>query len=116
VDEAHRLRTHIEDKDNFRRTGEIEGAAKTAKCLLKCARKAAKVLLLTATPVVNDPYDFANLAAMLRGNAAPVTKEEFHARLFSKTGAIVNGAALGGFLAHTTRPTRQSKSTRRRSP
>ena len=47
-DEAHRLRSN----------GQI-----SAK-VLACARKAARVLLLTATPIVNTPADTINLFAM----------------------------------------------------
>lgn len=96
VDEAHRLRTHIEDKDPYRRTRQIEGteAGKVAKAVLKCARKAGKVLLLTATPVVNEPYDIANLAAILQGEAVPSTKAAFHHSIFSKSGEVADPAAF----------------------
>ncbi|RLI45627.1 hypothetical protein DRO61_10330 [Candidatus Bathyarchaeota archaeon] len=44
---------------------------------IQCAASADKVLLLTATPLVNDPYDIANLIAMVRGEA-PMIEKDFY--------------------------------------
>jgi superfamily II DNA or RNA helicase len=49
-DEAHRLRSD----------------GKITQAVMKCASKAFRVLLLTATPVVNRPSDMSNLIAMVR--------------------------------------------------
>ncbi len=56
IDEAHNLRTEI--KGN-------QGVLPLAG--IKCAKKAAKVLLLTATPVINNPGELNNLIAMVKG-------------------------------------------------
>ncbi len=60
VDEAHNLRTE---------------RGTQAKALIDCSKSAFKVLLLTATPVVNDPYDIANLMAMIYGKDPPSRAE-----------------------------------------
>jgi SNF2 family DNA or RNA helicase len=57
VDEAHNLRTMITCK-----------GGKCVNNVISCAIKAKKVLLLTATPVVNTPYDMSNLVAMVDGS------------------------------------------------
>lgn len=73
VDEAHRLRTKIGKK-------KIKG--KTVRTMFKAARKASKVLLLTATPVVNDPYDIVNLVTVIRGELRPMDRRTFHRTIF----------------------------------
>ncbi len=59
LDEAHNLRTDI---DENRHLGMYSSA------LLKCAREASKVMLLTATPFINDVNDISNLMAMINQN------------------------------------------------
>lgn len=59
-DEAHRLRSN----------GQISSK------VLTCAQKAVRVLLLTATPVVNTPADTINLFAMAM-NEAPIAPHAF---------------------------------------
>lgn len=61
VDEAQNLKSH---------TG------KNAKSVIKCAKKASKVLLLTATPVMNRPNEIVNLIGMVDGED-PITPENF---------------------------------------
>ena len=66
IDEAHNLRTGIyieetEDKKEFARTG------KRPFLTIKKAEKAHKVILLTATPFINKPYDIENLLAIGEG-------------------------------------------------
>ena len=56
VDEAHNFRTPIPKKAN---------KPTKAKVLVECCKRAEKVMLFTATPVINDPYEIANLKAML---------------------------------------------------
>ena len=78
IDEAHNIKTEIKGK-----------SGKTAKKIVECAKKAWKVLLLSATPVVNDPYDIVNLMSMLYGTD-PISKSEFNKFLYSKDGNIIN--------------------------
>ncbi len=62
VDEAHNMRTTVKftsDKDLS--TGQRSYA------LLKCAAMCKKVLCLTATPIINEPFDIYNLAMMVKG-------------------------------------------------
>ena len=61
IDEAHNFRTD----PNIKNT-RIEKGSKTY-IMLKCASQAFKVLLLSATPVVNYTYDLRNLLAMVNG-------------------------------------------------
>ena len=72
IDEAHKLRTH------FKMANKTLMVPKTVDTVMKCARKAKKVLLLTATPVVNEPYDIINLTTILNGDLRPILKKEFN--------------------------------------
>jgi SNF2 family DNA or RNA helicase len=65
IDEAHNLRTKITDKGGV-----------IVASMMKFAKTAQRVLLLTATPFVNGPYDIANLVAIVRNNT-PRTEVEF---------------------------------------
>lgn len=60
IDEAHNLRNP-------------QGKQSTA--VLKCAQLATKVLLLTATPVINTPFDILVLMAMIDPKYIPVLAE-----------------------------------------
>lgn len=62
IDEAHNLRTE---------------RGKQAAALIECAKNAFKVMLLTATPIVNEPYDIVNLMAMIYGKEPP-SKTQFY--------------------------------------
>lgn len=92
IDEAHNLRTEIE----FRKESpeELEQAKKDLEAgkdivrkvkkggrawavIDKCAPHASKVLLLTATPLVNKPYDINNLITMIDGRKLPLPETEF---------------------------------------
>ena len=55
IDEAHNLRT-------------IEGSR--IEPILKYAKRAEKVLLLTATPLINYKYDIINLVSLIKGTKA----------------------------------------------
>ena len=72
VDEAQNLRTQIRVNnyidDNLKSQSQITSGAKVYSILTKCALKARKVLLLSATPIVNDIYDIENLMAMINGH------------------------------------------------
>ena len=73
VDGAHNLRTKV---TYDRRTGKVK-QGKLSATMLKCAAKAFKVIVLTATPVVNEPYDIANLIAMVDGEREAEGKADF---------------------------------------
>lgn len=65
IDEAHFFRTQIKGNKG-----------KSAQSAVDCAKKAGKILLLTATPIYNDPKDILNLVAMVKGKD-PLTRKEF---------------------------------------
>lgn len=56
IDEAHNLRTYVSGS-----------AGKKVLTISKCAVKAKRVLLLTATPIYNHPIDTYNLIRMIDG-------------------------------------------------
>jgi len=82
IDEAHNLRTDIKTaakhKPQLKQKDRVtkEPPIVRAKVAVEMAKKADKVLLLTATPVYNKPYDVVNLMAMVRGEE-PLTPSEF---------------------------------------
>ena len=71
VDEAHNLRSEIVIKQQTnKQTGDNEPTIKKgmhAFYIMQCAASALKVLLLSATPLVNRPSDLINLSYMLEG-------------------------------------------------
>ena len=74
VDEAHNLRTDVHRKVKGKNTGTRTSA------IIECAKNAWKVLLLTATPVYNSPYDMVNLVSMIKG-IEPITKKQFESKI-----------------------------------
>jgi superfamily II DNA or RNA helicase len=77
VDEGQNLRTTIkrketttydEDKQTFITKEHLSSGAKVYNILRECALKAKKVLILSATPLVNDPRDIENLMSMINGH------------------------------------------------
>lgn len=74
IDEAHNLRTHIVLRPS--KSKAIEGTGLKAYHLLEAAKRARKVLLLTATPLINEPEEIINLMAMVDGSP-PVSLSEF---------------------------------------
>ena len=62
IDEAHNLRTKIDEKGS-----KILSGSRPKAIIDSCAGIASKVILLTATPIVNIPYDIENLLAMIDG-------------------------------------------------
>jgi SNF2 family DNA or RNA helicase len=64
VDEAHNIRTSIYD-----------GGGIKSKALTKCAKHAHRVILMTATPLVNSVHDIGNLVAMVDGVEPPKSSE-----------------------------------------
>jgi hypothetical protein len=82
IDEAHELRTPtpwsgVKPFVPPKRGLEEKMTGLRVIRIIQCAAVAAKVLLLTATPIVNDPYDIANLVAMVRGEA-PMVEKDFY--------------------------------------
>ena len=72
IDEAHNLRTDQTDETVVNNVTGIN-----TKYIINAAKKVKKVLLLTATPMVNSPYDMINLMAIIDGTN-PLTIEEFN--------------------------------------
>ena len=74
IDEAHNLRTYIDLYEyTDEETGKIKESVRTGKrpfLTIKKAEKAHKVILLTATPFINKPYDIENLLAIGEGRMA----------------------------------------------
>jgi hypothetical protein len=82
IDEAHELRTPTPWSGRKPFVPPKRGQTEKMTGLrviraIQCAAAAAKVLLLTATPLVNEPYDLANLLAMVRGEA-PMVEQKFY--------------------------------------
>ena len=66
VDEVHNLRTNVQfTQDDFGK--KIISKGKKTYAAMKCAYKADKVLLLTATPFVNQVKDFIPIINMIYG-------------------------------------------------
>lgn len=66
----------IDEAHNFINIEGDPTKSNTAFMLNVCSR-AKQVLLLTATPMLNDPHDIATILAMLDGNVLPVPKDDF---------------------------------------
>ena len=77
VDEAHNLRTFY--KVPRKQDGKIKG--KMAYDFIKMSMKVNKVLLLTATPLVNRVTEFINLYHMLIGDGKTESENKFIQRL-----------------------------------
>jgi superfamily II DNA or RNA helicase len=69
IDEAHNLRTEY---TRSKKTGKDKG--KYNKVITNCAERADKILLLTATPLVNKSSDIASLLNMVRDNPTAQNK------------------------------------------
>lgn len=65
IDEAHNLRTQIIMKESDPSKAKKGGRAYSI--IKNCSPHASKVLLLTATPILNTSYDIENLLAMIDG-------------------------------------------------
>jgi DNA topoisomerase-1 len=55
----------------------VNGDASSTKKLLILSSQVSRVLLLTATPIINNTHDVAVLVAMARGNRKPPSLKEF---------------------------------------
>ena len=76
IDEAHNFRSDVTIKD-----AQFKKGSKSF-VVMKCAAQAFKVLLLTATPIVNSPIDLRNLYCMIEG-IDPVNRPSL--KLFKET-------------------------------
>jgi SNF2 family DNA or RNA helicase len=81
IDEAHNLRTmtsQLNQKSHIKKSTKPTKNQKVtaSKVAIKVAKEADKVLLLTATPLLNTPLDLINLVAMVKGTDQ-LTKNEF---------------------------------------
>lgn len=68
IDEAHNLRKVDSIRFDY---------------IFKYSKKATKIMLLTATPLINYPYDIINLVSLVK-NETPVSVEEFEDIIKSK--------------------------------
>jgi SNF2 family DNA or RNA helicase len=59
LDEAHNIRSEVEE--------ESDKVGVYARNLIECAKRCKKVLLLTATPIINRPSEIVNLIGMIDG-------------------------------------------------
>ena len=88
VDEAHNLRTRVRYTTNAEST--VKGSR--AYAIVKAAQKATKVLLLTATPVINSPFDIYNLIMMVEGipPEQAIDQEHFNKAIADNTSAFID--------------------------
>lgn len=77
VDEVHNIRTQQDVDENYEDIKEEEVVGVYAKNLILAARKSKKVLLLTATPLINRTQDIINLITMVDGGV-PITAKELY--------------------------------------
>ena len=86
IDEAHNIRTDVNIKET-----KLDKGSKSY-IIMKCASESFKVLLLTATPIINNIFDMRNLLMMLEGtdpDKAP-PKKDFMKEVQSSLGHMVN--------------------------
>ena len=74
-------KSNKKSKSKSRKSGEDvqksqEERLSKSTLIVNCAKMVEKILLLTATPFVNESYDVANLIAMVRGEN-PMTEKEW---------------------------------------
>ena len=82
IDESHNLRTQIKAGRENKKGKKIKATGSGALEILKQSKNAERILLLTATPVVNYPEDLNNLVSMIKG-VNPLTSKEFNTILES---------------------------------
>jgi SNF2 family DNA or RNA helicase len=75
IDEAHVFRTDY--RHAFSQGLPVESTTRTEFALM-CSSKAWKVLLLTATPIYNKPYDLVNLVSMAKGLDIPFEENPYN--------------------------------------
>ena len=86
IDEAHNLRT-----DTMVKESKLERGTKSY-VIMKCAANAFKVLLLTATPIINNIYDIRNLLMMLDGTdpEKAIKRTDYLKEIQTSLGNMVN--------------------------
>jgi len=86
IDEAHNLRT-----DTMIKETKLEKGTKSY-VIMKCATDAFKVLLLTATPMLNSVFDLRNLLMMLEGidPDKALTRDKFLTEVRDSLGNMIN--------------------------
>ena len=86
IDEAHNLRTETLMKETA-----LEKGSKSY-IIMKCAAAAFKVLLLTATPLINSIFDLRNLFMMLNGEEPEkaLSREQFIKSASESLGNMIN--------------------------
>ena len=78
LDEAHNIRTDQELGDGLEEDEKnVPLIGVYANALIETAKHCKKVLLLTATPLVNNPMDIVNLIAMVNGEDPVSSYREF---------------------------------------
>lgn len=81
LDEAHNFRTIIKKIESTNDDGsistEVTKGKRVEQLFDKCASKAHKILLLTATPMINDVYDIEGLMSMI-DQRPPISEKEFN--------------------------------------
>ena len=91
VDEAQNLRTTIRIKEetvlnddgNLEARDVVKSGARVLSIIKNCSMKARKILLLSATPVVNNIGDLENLMAMINGHEPLDPKSGFFNQLIN---------------------------------
>ena len=83
LDEAHNIRTNQGEFDGLNDPIQNKEVGVYAKALIALGKNVKRVLLLTATPMVNLPSDMINLIAIVNGEKE-ITSKEFYKLDFKK--------------------------------
>lgn len=83
LDEAHNIRTNQGEFDGLDDPIQNKEVGVYAKALISLGKHVKRVLLLTATPMVNLPADMINLIAIVNGEKE-ITSKEFYKLDFKK--------------------------------
>jgi superfamily II DNA or RNA helicase len=76
IDEGHNIRTQITYKANTNKQELAHG--KTAYNYIKLSKKCKKILILTATPLINKPQDFNNIMQMVNKTGKVMSMNKFN--------------------------------------
>ena len=97
IDEGHNLRTEINLE---------KGKGKRPFVYIDAANKANRVVILTATPLINYPSDVANLISMVtRGNNGQfMSKKDFEEMMYNRDEKYKQNYFGGKFNFHTLSP------------
>jgi superfamily II DNA or RNA helicase len=118
IDEAHQLRTvarasisgtdiaTVDGTTGEETKEELKEKENRSLKIINGTMIAEKVLLLTATPVVNESYDLANLVAMVRGEE-PLTEAQW--KRLEQSGSDLYRHLFGCFHYHSISKTRANK-------